>query len=65
MQENIHRLDPSSERKYMTDKEIFDKYIDLDKSCQMDTEKKQVMDMLYKYKDAFNLRDEIGTLRLR
>ena len=26
-----------------------------------DEEKKHVMDMLYKYKDAFNLRDEIGT----
>ena len=27
----------------------------------MDTEKKQVMDMLYKYKDTFSLRDKIGT----
>ena len=27
----------------------------------MDVEKKQVMDMLYKYKDTFSLRDEIGT----
>ena len=26
----------------------------------MDPEKKQVMDMLYEYKDAFSLRDEIG-----
>ena len=26
-----------------------------------DSEKKQVMDMLYKYKDAFSLRDEIGS----
>ena len=25
-----------------------------------DSEKKQVMDMLYKYKDTFSLRDEIG-----
>ena len=47
--------------KYMTDKEILDKYIDLDKSCLMDTEKKQVMDMIYRYRDAFSLRDEIGT----
>ena len=36
-------------------------YVDLDKSCLSDIEKKQVMDMLYKYKDAFSLRDEIGT----
>ena len=43
----------------MTDKEILDKYIDLDKSCL--TEKKEVMDMLYKYKEAFSLRHEIST----
>ena len=45
----------------MLDKEILDKYVDLDKSCLTHSEKKQVMDMLYKYKDAFNLRDEMGT----
>ena len=27
----------------------------------MDKEKKEVMDMLCKYKEAFSLRDEIGT----
>ena len=27
----------------------------------MDKEKKEVMGMLYKYKEAFSLRDEIGT----
>ena len=53
-------LDPSDERKYMTDKEILEKYIDLEESCLMDKEKKDVMDMLYKYKAAFSLRDEIG-----
>ena len=45
----------------MSDKEILDKYVDLDKSCLTDPKKKQVMDVLYKYKDAFSLRDEIGT----
>ena len=45
----------------MSDREILDKYVDLDKSCLLDSEKKQVMDMFYKYKDAFSLRDEIGT----
>ena len=35
--------------------------MDLDKSCLTDKEKKQVMDMLDKYKEAFSLRDEIGT----
>ena len=61
LKENYRWLDPIDERKYMTDKEILDKYIDLDKSCSMEKEKKQVMEMLYKYKEAFCLRDEIGT----
>ena len=54
-------LDPSIERKYMTDKEMLEKYIDLEKSCLVDKEKKEVMDMLYRYIEAFSLRDEIGT----
>ena len=33
--------------------------MDLEKSCLRDIEKKEVMDMLYK--EAFSLRDEIGT----
>ena len=45
----------------MSDREILDKCVDLDKSCLTDEEKKQVVDMLYKYKEAFSLRDEIGT----
>ena len=45
----------------MSDRDIVDKYVDLNKSCLTDAEKKQVMDMLYKYKDTFSLRDEIGT----
>ena len=45
----------------MTDKEILEKYIDLDKSCLTKEEKKEVMDMLYKYRDTFSLRDGIGT----
>ena len=44
----------------MTDKEILDKYINLKNSCLDVKERKQVMDMLYKYKDIFSLRDEIG-----
>ena len=45
----------------MSNREILYKYVELEKSCLSDSEKKQVMDMLYKYKDAFSLRDEIGT----
>ena len=35
----------------MRDKEILDKYMDLEKSCLTKKEKKEVMEMLYKYKD--------------
>ena len=45
----------------MTNQEIFDKCISLDSSCLTKEEKKEVMEMLYKYKEAFSLRDEIGT----
>ena len=45
----------------MTDREILENYIDLRNSCLNEEEKIKVMDMLYKYKEAFSLRDEIGT----
>ena len=54
-------LDPGDERRNMTDREILEKYIDLKTSCLNKEEKVKVMDMLYKYKEAFSLRDEIGT----
>ena len=54
-------LDNTDERKYMTDKGILDKYIDLKGSCLDEAERKQVMKILYEYKDVFSLRDEIGT----
>ena len=41
--------------------EILDKYVDLKDSCLEEIEKKQVMEMLYEYKDVFSMRDEIGT----
>ena len=53
--------DPSNERKYMSDREILETYIDLENSCLTDKEKKEVMNMLYKYKEAFSSKDEIGT----
>ena len=43
------------------DREILEKFIDLRTSCLNNEEQKKVMDMLYKYKEAFSLRDEIGT----
>ena len=45
----------------MTDKEILEKYVNLDNSCLSKEEKIKVMDMLFKYKEAFSFRDEIGT----
>ena len=45
----------------MTDRKILDKYIDLDNSCLTRHEKKKVRRLIYKCKDAFSLRDEIGT----
>ena len=53
-------LKDTDERKYMMDREIFDKYLNLDNSCLTKVEKTQVRDLLYKHKDAFSLRDEIG-----
>ena len=44
----------------MTDREILENFINLERSCLMEMERKEVMDMLYKYEGAFSLRDEIG-----
>ena len=57
-------LDDADERKYMTDKEILDKYINLKDSCLNEKEREQVMKMLYEYKDIFSLRDEISNVQI-
>ena len=54
-------LDPDDGVRCMTDKEILDKYINVDNSCLSKEEKREVMDMLYRYRDVFSLSDEIGT----
>ena len=51
-------LDPDGERRHMKDREILEKYINLNNSCLNKEEKAKVMDMLYKYREAFSLRDE-------
>ena len=61
MIEKYSWLEPDDERRNMSDREILDEYVDLEKSCLSDSEMRQVIDMLYKYKDTFSLRDEIGT----
>ena len=54
-------LDPDDERRNMMDREILEKYIDLGTSHLNKEEKLKVMNMPYKYKEAFSLRDEVGT----
>ena len=49
------------ERKYMMDREILDKYIDLKDSCLEEIREESKLWKCYnKYKDVFSLRDEIG-----
>ena len=43
------------------DREILEKYINLDNSCLNEEEKTKVMNMLFDYREAFNLTHEIGT----
>ena len=45
----------------MRDREILDKYINLDNSCLHEEGKWEVMDMFFNYKEPFSLRNEIGT----
>ena len=59
-EENFPWLEDTDERKHMMDREILDKYLNLDNSCLTKTEKTHVRDLLYKYKDAFSLRDQIS-----
>ena len=54
-------VDPEDERRHMMDREILEKYINLNNSCLDKEEKTKVMDILFKYREAFSLRDEIGT----
>ena len=57
---NYPWLDDKDKRKYITDREILDKYINLNNSCLTKAEKRGVRELIYKYKDTFSLRDEIG-----
>ena len=45
----------------MSDREILEKYINLENCCLTKWERKQVRNLIYEYKDVFSLRDEIGT----
>ena len=54
-------LDPDDDWRHMTDREMLEKYINLDNSCLNEEERIKVMNMLFNYKEACSLRDEIGT----
>ena len=54
-------LAPDDEWRHMTHRENLEKYIDLNNSCLNKEEKKEVISMFLDYKEAFSLRDEIGT----
>ena len=54
-------IDPDDERRHMTDREILERYINLNNLCLRKEEKIKVTDMLFKYREAFSLSDEIGT----
>ena len=41
-------------------KQILEKWVDLEKACLSGLEKKEMIDMLYKYEDTFSLKVEMG-----
>ena len=53
---------PDDERRSFSDRDIMDKYID-PRNIMFEQQRRDPnqMDMLYKYKEAFSLRDEFGT----
>ena len=53
-------LDKQDPIRIMTDRECLEEYIDLSYSDITEIEKRNLYKLLYKYKKAFSLRDEIG-----
>ena len=53
--DNYPWLDTDDERRHMTDRKILETYISLNNSCLSKEEKTKVMDMLFKYREAFSL----------
>ena len=53
-------LDKNDPRRNMTDRECLERFIDLSDFDITKTEKKNLYKLLYKYKKAFSLRDEIS-----
>ena len=59
-EDNYPWLDTDDDGRHMTDREILEKYINLNNTCLSKEERIKVIDMLYKYNEVFSLRDEIG-----
>ena len=53
-------LENDDPRRYMSDQEILEKYVDLSYSNLSHAEKRSLYKIPLKYKEAFSLRDEIG-----
>ena len=54
-------LAEDDERRNLSDREISETYVNLETSCLTQKKKDELMEFLYKYKDAFSLRNEIDT----
>ena len=54
-------LAEDDERRNLADREILERYVDQETSCLIQKEEDELMDMLYRYKEEFSLRDEIDT----
>ena len=54
-------LEKGDPRREMTDEEILRKYVDLKDSKLISSQRKELVNIMIKYKKAFSLRDEIGT----
>ena len=53
-------LPQDDERRTMSDRQLIEKYVDLSESELTSKEKSEFQDMMFKYRKAFSLRDEIG-----
>ena len=54
-------LAEDNDSRNLSDKEILDKYINLETSYLTQKEKDEIVELLYKYKNAIIQRDEFGT----
>ena len=53
-------LEETDERRFLTDRQILNKFINLDNSQLSHIERDELREIIFKHKEAFSLRDEIG-----